>query len=157
MRRFYEVTVKYDKLSDKGEQVKYSEQYVVQGIDCTDIENKMLLNIACFAVGNSEVVNIRVSKFIEYISFDKYLTDLLGKSEEEGNTRVRYYNAKLSFVSIDEITSKEKKIAVNYLVSAVSVEQANKVIKNFMRESLYDYVINNIVETKIMDVYLYNE
>ena len=65
----------------------------------------------------------------------------------------RWYKAKLSFITIDEKTEKEKRSSVNYLVQAASVQSAVKNVEEVMGTTMIDYVIASITETKIMDVF----
>lgn len=163
MKKFFEAVVKYDKTSESGEPVKVSEQYLLQGKDCTDIETKLLEDIAPFVVSESEVVNIKVSKYLEFIPENTLISNVTSVIDNtitvdvDKKANTRYYGAKLSYITLDEIKVKEKKVAVNYLVEAVSVEAANKTVVFYMKDSMADYQINNIVETKIVDVLLFPE
>ena len=65
----------------------------------------------------------------------------------------RWYKARLSFITIDEKTEKEKRTSVTYLVQASTFNGAVKNIEEVMSGTMIDYVIANIMETKIMDVY----
>ena len=71
----------------------------------------------------------------------------------ENDNDDRWYKAKLSFITIDEKTEKEKRSAVVYLVQAATFNGAVKNIEEVMGGTMIDYVIANISETKIMDVY----
>jgi hypothetical protein len=59
----------------------------------------------------------------------------------------------LSFITIDEKTEKEKRSTVTYMVQASTFNGAVKNIEQAMGGTMLDYVIANISETKIMDVY----
>ena len=65
----------------------------------------------------------------------------------------KWYKAKLTFITIDEKTSKEKRTNTNYLVQAGSFNAAVKNVEQVMGTTMIDYVIANMAETKIMDVY----
>ena len=67
-----------------------------------------------------------------------------------------WYKAKLSFITLDEKTAKEKRSAVNFLVQAATFNGAVKNIEEAMGKTAIDYIIANISETKIMDVYEHN-
>ena len=163
MKKFFESVVKYDKLSDTGEPVKVTELYLLTGEDCTDVEQKILADIAPFVMSGSEVTSIKVSKYIEFIpenTLISHVRSVVDNVIEMGSmekVQTRYYGAKLSFITLDELSGKEKKTSVNYVVQAVSVEAANKTLTLFMQQSMGDYVVNNIVETKIVDVLLFDE
>ncbi|WP_294914897.1 DUF4494 family protein, partial [uncultured Prevotella sp.] len=56
----------------------------------------------------------------------------------------------------DEKTAKEKRSAVNFLVQAATFNAAVKNIEDAMGKTAIDYIIANISETKIMDVFEHN-
>jgi len=162
MKKFYESVVKYDKTSESGEPVKVTEQYILTGMDCADVEQKLLADIAPFVQSESEIVSIKVSKYSEFIPENILISNVTSvmqntmtiEMKEEDKATPKYYGAKISFITLDEAKGKEKKTSVHYLVQAVSVEAANKTVKLFMHDTLSDYEVNNIVETKIVDVLL---
>lgn len=62
----------------------------------------------------------------------------------------------MSYITIDEKTAKEKRTSATKLVQASSLNNAVKQIEKVMASSMEDYIIANIAETKIMDVYRHN-
>ena len=66
------------------------------------------------------------------------------------------YLTKLQFITLDEKSGKEKRSNVNYLVQAANMNGAIKNIDTVMGGTMIDYVIANISETRIMDVYEHN-
>ena len=82
-----------------------------------------------------------------------YVVDALSFGEAEEAITREMYKAKLSFITIDEKTEKEKRSTVTYLVQASTFNGAVKNIEQVMGGTMIDYVIANISETKIMDVY----
>ena len=65
-----------------------------------------------------------------------------------------YYQAKVEQVTFDEKSGKEKKTKLNYIVEgAVSIEDATAITHEFMKGSMSDYEILDVVQKKnIMDV-----
>ena len=70
--------------------------------------------------------------------------------------RDRYFKGKVSFITIDEQSGKEKRIAQNVLVFANSVDEADKNIKEAMSGMMADFEITAIIESKIVDVFPYS-
>ena len=64
-----------------------------------------------------------------------------------------WYKAKLHFITIYEKTDKEKRSTVSYLVNAGSFNGSVKNIEEVMGGTMIDYVISDVNETTIMDVY----
>jgi hypothetical protein len=69
------------------------------------------------------------------------------------DTDDKWFKAKLSFITLDEKTDKEKRTSVTYLVQAHSVSGAVKHVDEVMGSTMIDYEIAAITETKIMDVF----
>lgn len=64
-----------------------------------------------------------------------------------------WYRVKLEYIMIDEFSTKEKKLYQRVLVQANNIEDARKCIKyEFMKDSMLDYKIVKIEETKVVDV-----
>ena len=96
-----------------------------------------------FATGEFEVKAISPAAYGEIFFSDSETDD-------------HWYKAKLSFIIIDEKTGKDKRSAVNFLVQAANFNAAVKNIEDSMDKTAIDYVIVNISETKIMDVFEHN-
>ena len=69
------------------------------------------------------------------------------------DTDDKWFKARLSFITIDEKTEKERRSSVTYLVQAHSVNGAVKHVDEVMKSTMIDYEIAAITETKIMDVF----
>jgi hypothetical protein len=136
--------VKYEKMQENGSLKKVTEYYVVDALSFSEAEARITEEIAKYANGEFEIANINPAPFGE-IFF----------SEEE--TADKWYKTKLQFITIDEKTDKEKKSAVNYLVQAASLEGARKNIDEVMGKTMIDYVISDLNETTIMDVFEHKE
>jgi hypothetical protein len=67
-----------------------------------------------------------------------------------------YFKAKIQFISLDERWGAEKRTSVYMLAQANDIDHAQEVIKERMKGTMSDYVIAEIKETKIMDVFPYN-
>ena len=65
----------------------------------------------------------------------------------------KWYKVKLTFITIDEKTEKEKHSIVHYLVQARSTGTAQQAINDVMSKSMIDYETVSISETKILDVF----
>ena len=72
---------------------------------------------------------------------------------ELSETADKYFKCKLNFITLDEKTGKEKKYTKNYRVHANSVQAAHTLMDMYMKDTMSDYVIERIDETKIVDVF----
>ena len=137
---WYETAIRYDKTMDDGLQKKVTEYYVVDALSFGEAEETITKEMSSYISGEFEVKNITPATYHEVFFSDNDNDD-------------RWYKAKVSFITIDEKTEKEKRNNVTYLVQAGSFSTALTNIDEAMKGSMLDYVIMNISETKFMDVY----
>ena len=142
--KWFETSVRYERQMDDSSQKKITELYVVEALSFSEAELMITQVMSSYVSGEFEVKNITPAAYSE-IFFSENAND------------DRWYKARLSFITIDEKTEKEKRSSVTYLVQASTFNAAVKNIEDVMSGTLIDYVISNITETKIMDVYTHDE
>lgn len=140
---WYEVVIRYDKTQEDGMTKKVNEYYVVDALTFGEAEETITKEMSMYISVEFEVKNITPASYHEIFFSDNDNDD-------------RWFKTKLSFITIDEKTEKEKRTAVTYLVQASTLNTAMKNIEETMKGSMIDYVISNISETKFMDVFEHN-
>ena len=68
----------------------------------------------------------------------------------------RWYKVKVNFITIDEKTAAEKRVASNSLVQASSLKEALDTFMKGMEGTTFDYEVAAITETPLMDVFTAN-
>ena len=81
---------------EDGLQKQVIEQYAIDALSYAEAENRIIEEMSHYISGAYEVVDIKKAAYKE-VFFD-----------EGDNCSDRYYRAKLSFITIDENTEKEK-------------------------------------------------
>ena len=137
-----ECFIVYEKMMEDGLQKKVKEIYVVDGLSFAEAEERITKEISSYISGEFEIYNINPAVYKEVVFSDDDTAD-------------RWYKCRLQFITIDERTEKEKRTNVYYLIQAGTFEQARKSVDEFMGGTMIDYVIAKIEETKIMDVFEY--
>ncbi len=145
--KFYEVASKIATLKDDGTLVTEKITVVMQADSFGDAEQKAMKELceqtyvkADFGLDN--ILNINPAQYGEVLEVDEEKAD-------------KWYKAKLSFITIDEKTAKEKKQNIVYLVQSVDFDHAKAAIAEFMKGSIMDYTITQLTETNIKEVYLW--
>lgn len=138
-----ECSVRYERQGENGMETKVTELYVVEALSFGDAEESITREMSSYVSGTFEVKNINPAAYGEIFFSDSPTDD-------------KWYKTKLSFITIDEKTEKEKRTTVSFLVQASNFNGALKNIEEGMKSSLIDYVVANISETKIMDVFEIN-
>ena len=137
--QWFETRVRYDKMMEDGQQKKVIEQYVVDALSFGEAEERITKEMSHYISGEFEVKAITPASYGEIFFSDAESDD-------------RWYKAKLSFITIDEKTEKEKLTNVLYLVQADSLPAALKNIQDEFGSTGLDYTIVGLNETKIIDV-----
>lgn len=141
-KNWYECKVIMAKQLEDGTKKKTTENYLVNAVNCTEAEARVIEELSPYCNGDMSVPDIKNVKYSEIISSEDEQAD-------------RYYKVKVSFIFIDE-DDTEKKSSCYYLVQANNLQNANKAFIDAMRDCMNDYEINAVQETKIKDVFSTN-
>lgn len=135
---FYETTTKVTRINERGEEKEVLERYVIK--DCLSFQEAEQRASETYADYNmdGDVVAIRRSKLYEIVN--------------ENKTDGKYFKAKLASVFVDEKTGKEKMTYYDLLLNAGSMDEANKIMQEYMKQGMADFLLLSITETKILEV-----
>lgn len=122
---------------------KVNEPYLVDALNFTEAERRIIEEITPFMTGEFEVSDIKRARYAE-------LFEAPGDDSAD-----RFFRAKLVFITLDEKSGKEKKTSQNVLVQASDLRDSIKRIDEGMKGSMMDYTIASVTETMIMDVFHY--
>ena len=125
---------------EDGQNKKVIEQYVVDALSFSEAEELITEEMSHYVSGEFDVKAIAPAVYGEIFFSDVDTDD-------------KWFKARLSFITIDEKTEKERRSSVTYLVQAHSVNGAVKHVDEVMKSTMIDYEIAAITETKIMDVF----
>lgn len=138
MATWIEVRARYDKMMENGVVKKIVEPYLVDALSCTEAEARVTEELTPFIFGNFRISSVVTTKIAE-IFWDE--------------TGDKFYKVKVNFITLDEKTAAEKRNASYILVQASSFKEAYDNFIDGMKGTMADYEIEQICETKIVDVY----
>ena len=141
---WFECKIRYEKVMEDGLQKKVTESYVVDALSFSEAEERIIEEMSSYISGEFDVADIKKAAYKEIFFSDDEMAD-------------KWYKAKLQFITIDEKTDKETRSTVSYLVNAGSFNGSVKNIEEVMGGTMIDYVISDINETTIMDVFEYSK
>lgn len=140
MNTWFECKAKYVKIDENGREKKVNEAYLLDAVSFTEAESRIYKELETMVRGDFTVTKIAKTNVAEIIP------------SEDGD---RWFKAKVSFISVDEESGKEKRTAQYILVLAKTVRDAyEKVVEN-MQGMMVDFEINAVNESPIMDVFPY--
>ena len=140
--KYYEVKIQYQKMQEDGKEKKVTEQYVVEAESFTEAEARIIEEMTPYISGEFYVVSEKIAAYSEII--------LSNKSDDD-----KWFISKVSFITIDEKTAKEKKQTFRYLVQAATSELALDYTKEMFSHGMSDYSIEAVQDTPTLDVFLY--
>lgn len=142
MAEWFECKIKYERTMDNGLVKKVNEPYLVDALNFTEAERRIIEEVAPFMTGDFQVSDIKRARYAEMF-------------ETTDESADKWFRAKLTFLTLDEKSGKEKKSSHNVLVQAADLRDAVKRLDEGMKGSMMDYVISSVTETTIMDVFHY--
>lgn len=139
---WFECKVKYEKTLENGAVKQVNEPYLVDALNFTEAERRIIEEITPYMTGIFEVSDIKCVRY----------ADIIESSEERAD---RFFRAKLVFIVLGEMPGKVKKATTNILVQAADLPDALHKLEAAMKGSAMDYSIVSLSETLIMDIFHY--
>jgi DNA-directed RNA polymerase subunit F len=129
-------------MDEQGHEKKVTETYLLDAVSFGEAEKRTFEELQKMVSGEFSVRKIQMSNITEIIPSDK------------GD---RWFKGKVTFITVDEESGKEKRVSQNVLAYGESVDHADKVIKEAMNGMMTDFEISAIAESKILDVFPYEK
>jgi hypothetical protein len=140
MNTWFECTAKYNKMDENGYEKKVSETYLLDAVSFTEAESRIYKELQTMVSGEFTVSKIAKTRIAEIIP------------SENGD---RWYKSKVTFITVDEESGKEKRTSQNVLVNSVNVKEAYDQVIEAMQGMMADFEVSGITESSIMDVFPY--
>lgn len=142
LHNWFEVHVQYDKIgTNDDKQKKVTDIYLIDALSFSEAEARAIETVRPYMSGEFTISNIKRARIYEI--FDAPDGDI-------------WFRAKVNFVVLDQEKGTEKKIPATMLVQAEDLKQARERLEDGMKDTLSDYQIAMITETKILDIVPYD-
>ena len=141
---WFECKIRYEKTMEDGLPKKVNEVYVIDALSFSEAEERIMEEMLPYNLVDIEIVDVKIAPYREIFFADDNLAD-------------QWFKAKLSFITIDERTDKEKRTSMMYLVNAGNISSAINNIGEVMSGTMIDYITTSISATKIFDVFEYKK
>ena len=142
MNSWFITGVQYNKTLENGRDKKVTELYLVDALSFTEAEARIIEEIKPFISGEFNIVSIKREKISEVIFND---------------SADSWFKVKFNLITLDEKSGQEKKTSYYALCQADDVKDANSIFDGKMKGTMADYEVESISETKIVDVFKYEE
>ena len=138
MNNYFESTAKFIRKDENGHERKVTETYLLDAVSFTEAEARTYKELQEMVSGEFITWSIKRTNISEIIPC------AVGD---------RWYKAKVNFITIDEVSGKEKRTSQYVLVYSDSVKNAYDQVINAMQGMMADFEISAISESKILDVF----
>lgn len=142
--KHFEIKTTYERAGEKGLNTKVNEVFLMTDYTFKAAEERITEELAPQVTGEFNISKIEVKNYSEII-------------DTEDESADRWFKCKIAMVVIDEVSAKEKKTSLLYLVKAESVDDAIKRTHKFMENSVCDYEIALVTESPIVDIFAYEQ
>lgn len=158
--KWYQVKARIERVQENGETKMVSEIYLVQAFSFGMAEDAIRNEIAPFASGEFDIVAVVRKNYSEIItdkfgivsSIDGEARRILGQKNASTEAE-KWFRCKLNFITLDEKSGREKKTSRLFLVNANTALTAHELVDNFIHGSVSDYEVEQVDETKILEVF----
>jgi hypothetical protein len=131
---FYEIKISYTRQTGEDNPAAVKETYLVEGLTCADVENRLIEEIKPLISGEWEVKSCKQVQFYDLIP------------NPEGD---RWYKARVEMITVED-NGKETRKAVSIYVQAGNVTDANKTLQQAL--SNLDCEVVSITRSPILEV-----
>ncbi|MEF9923012.1 MAG: DUF4494 domain-containing protein [Muribaculaceae bacterium] len=139
---YFEASVKYTKINEKGKEKKVRELYLLDALSFTEGEARITEEMKSVISGDYFLATLKNSNIIEIIPSNNEKDD-------------RWYKVKVMI--LDEEDGKEKSNSIYYLVAAADIKIALENMEEPLSKFIVPYEIESICDSKIIDVFPYLE
>lgn len=141
MNSWYTIKVKFIKEYTDGTLKRITEPYLVNSMSFTEAEARIYKEVGETIRGEFLVTSIAKTQYEDIFEYPDSET---------------WYKAKVSYVTEDADTGKEKRFNNNYLVSAKNIKEAYERIEESLKGLMVSYEIPTISVTQIVEIFPYD-
>lgn len=139
---WFEVKIKYNKISEEGKEVKVSETYLIDAMSFTEAESRITTSLKEMIQGDFYIVSIKKSNITELIESDDINDD-------------KYFKAKIAIIDADQISGKIKRSNQYFLIAGADVDRALEYLKKTLSTYVVPTDIVSLGDSNIIDVFPY--
>ena len=137
MATWFSTKISFLKQAENGSIYKISEQYLLNAESFTEAEARL-----------QAILEDSIPEYNLLTCAKANVSDIIFNEGAEA-----FYSCKISFLSHDEDSGKEKKVTQTFLVAADSVKEAGDLLEDKMKGTVVEWELLTISKTPIVDVF----
>lgn len=139
MNLWFSCRINYLKQAENGTIFKKSEVYLLNALSFTEAEARL-----------QGILEEYIPEYNLDACSKTNVTDVVIDESKEG-----FFKLKVSYISVDADSGKERKLSENYLVQADTLKESIEVIEERMKGSIVEWEIASVSKTNLVDVFPY--
>ncbi|MGM9836946.1 MAG: DUF4494 family protein [Paludibacteraceae bacterium] len=132
---YYEIKVNYQRQSGEDNPKGVKETYLVEGVNCADVEKCLMTELKPLIFGDCEVTSCKKVQFY----------DMIDNNEGEW-----WFKARVDMITVED-DGKEKRKGVNIYVHATEISDALTDLKKYL--NTLDCEIVSIAKSPVLEVF----
>ena len=141
MNTWFSCRISYLKQADNGSIFKKNETYLLNALSFTEAEARL-----------QGILEEYIPEYNLLACAKTNVTDVIIDESKEF-----FFKLRVTYISADEDSGKEKKISENYLVQSGSLKESLETMEERLKGSIVQWEIPNISKAAIVDVFPYVE
>lgn len=141
MATWFQSEVKYSVQDERGQAQTVTESRLFDAVSYTDAEARI------YEYLKDELKEFTISKIVKQKINEVFI------SEEVFDY---WFRCKVSYIVFDEKIQREKKVPYVFLINAGTVKEAYSILESKLG-TVQDYIITDVISTKILEVIPYEE
>jgi hypothetical protein len=137
-KNWYNCRVKYQSLDESGQEIKASDDYMLDAYNYTEAETSIHKLMNERLRGSFEVLQITKTNF----------TDAIGEEDSE-----KWFRVKIANMITDDQTGKEKQATQYIAIAADDIKQAFDLTRDYMGNRGQSYLVPSISFIKVKEVF----
>lgn len=142
MNSYYTVKVKFTKEFQDGSLKRVTEPYLVNALSFSEAESRIYIEVGEFIRGECIVTDISRTDFADIFHY------------EDADV---WYKCKVSYITEDADSGKEKKVDNDFLVSAHDVKEAHERIEESLKGLMASYSISKVEKMSIVEIFPFED
>ena len=139
---WFEGKVKYIRIGEDGRERKVAEVYLLDAMSYTEAESRIIREMEGLTSGEFWITGLKKSNVTEVV----YTTDVNDD---------RWYKAKVAIVDADEVSGREKRSFLYYLVAASDASRALENLNKALETFVVPWEVVSVADTQVADVFPY--
>ena len=139
---WFEGKVKYIRIGEDGRERKVAEVYLLDAMSYTEAESRIIREMEGITSGEFWITGLKKSNVTEVV----YTTDVNDD---------RWYKAKVAIVDADEVSGREKRSFLYYLVAASDASRALENLNKALETFVEPWEVVGVSDSQVADVFHY--